>query len=65
MNNLEIENQTIYKYGKYHVKILFSKDDFKFGNSIINNNKINKGAFSTVKNLWDYLGVVLNLQGFK
>jgi hypothetical protein len=66
MNNLEINNRTIYNYGKYRVMIVFSKDDFKRNftpeNIIINNNPTNKGAFSSikkyilVKNLWDYLG---------
>ena len=56
MNNLEISNRTIYNYGKYHVMILFSKDNFKRNftpeNIIINNNIKNKGAFSSIKKIY-------------
>jgi hypothetical protein len=56
MNNLEIKNRTIYNYGKYHVMILFSKDNFKRNfkskNIIINNNPTNKGAFSSIKKIY-------------
>ena len=56
MNNLEINNRTIYNYGKYRVMIVFSKDNFKRNfkpkNIIINNNPTNKGAFSSIKKIY-------------